>query len=564
MMHTRLFRPCGVVVVVALAGQAAGDPGYTGRVVNPDEPVHANASGMTQGIAAADYDGDGDIDLFVATERGTPNRLYRNLGDGTFEEIGEAVGLGSTERQRAGVWVDVDSDGDLDLVVAGDNFKRHTPPTNQTSTWLFLQQADGTFVDATAGSGLDVLVVAPQDEHPNGVHLGGIAAGDLTGDGRPEIVVTFWNGPAAIYRNMGGGAFEDMTAFAGTDAFTTHWQPILHDFDGDGDTDMFCAVDFVDNKLYLNDGEGRMTDVASDVGIDNHFNDMGVAPGDFDNDGDIDLFISNIWEPIGIYAATHNVLFRNDMDADTPAFVEMSEGANVAYGSMGWGWGCTFTDADLDGDLDLAQTNGFYQRDFPSDRSRLFRNNGDATFSDVAPSWGFSDTDVAGGLVPADVDRDGDQDLVQVCMNGPVRVYLNQADGEGGWISVKPRTAGANTHGLGAVVRVTTTGGLTMTRLITAGTSMMSQEPAEAFFGLGGSSIASLRVEWPDGRSVTRVGADAAPGGVVTIMPHPAGGVAGYVSAFMAGNPEADRNGDGVFNNTDLHLFVREYLASGF
>ena len=479
--------------------------------------LYETSWGKGGGVAAADYDNDGDVDLFVPTSEHTPNQFYENQGDGYFQEIGVDVGLGSFDPDRTALWFDYDGDARLDLVVGGDCWRREHVCNPGRMLRLYRQESNGTFVDVSGAAGIST------DPNLNdGSHIGGISAGDLSGDGLLDFVVARWQADYQVFYNNGDGTFSDVTEAVGlADRREGYWQPILYDFDNDDRLDIFQAVDFRANHLWLNTGAGFF-DIGKSAGVDNSWNDMGVAPGDYDNDGDLDLYVTNITN-----SRTHNLLLENQSLGRDVRFARVGDEAGVNPG--GWGWGTTFVDADLDGDLDLAATNGWFQGPAEADRSRFYLNNGDSptTFDDVTTNVGMDDDYWGSALVAADVDRDGDQDLLQVC-NGsgtrPHRLRLIENitridrnvtagadvnDAAGNYLVVKPRLSGPNHRAIGATVRLTIKSGgtsdsdkhtLKMMRPILAGTSMHGQEPAEAFFGLGDRKrVDEVRVRWPGG-----------------------------------------------------------------
>jgi hypothetical protein len=431
------------------------------------------AAGMGAGVAAADYDGDRDIDLFVPTAEGEADQLYQNIGNGKFVEVAADVGLDSTARSRTALWLDYDGDGDLDLLVATDHDWMTTGP------YTLYRQDDGVFTDVTAGSGLDVPAPVRED-HPIIPHRGGLCAGDINGDGHLDVYSLQWNGLPHLFLSNRDGTFHDITSSSGVDTalYYAH-QPMMHDFDRDGWTDIYAAIDFLHNALYINQRNGTFVDVAAAAGADNAMNDMGMSLGDVDNDGDLDVYITNIFAPAG-----HNILLRNDTVDGDCAFVESSQAWHVDDGS--WGWGCTFFDADNDGWLDIAATNGWWTPMFVDDTSRMFWSRmataakpGELVpFENVSDETGFNDSHYGSCLIAFDADRDGDLDLPD----------------------------GYNSHAIGAIVRVQA-GDLQLMRLITAGTSYLGQEPAEAFFGVGDATVVdSVVVEWPDGTETELTG----------------------------------------------------------
>jgi enediyne biosynthesis protein E4 len=453
------------------------------------------APGFGGGVAAADFDDDGDIDLFLPTSEGTPDLLFRNLGGGTFEEVAASLGLASTARSRVALWFDSDGDHLLDLLVASDCRNLTSSDCTGSLLRLYRQQRDGTFVDVSAAAGLNT--VGPTFD-PN-VHRGGIAAGDLNGDGFLDLVLAAWGGSGlTLLLNDGAGVFIDATVASGVGpAFEDAWQPILFDANNDGLLDIFTTVDFLPNHLWINQGKAKFVDIAPRVGVDIAWNDMGVAIGDYNNDGRFDLYVTEITE-----LAHHNVLLRRDADPASSLFMEIAAQAGVA--DVGFAWGATFFDADNDGWLDLAVTNGWFNGPGVNDQSRFFHNLAGSQFEDLSTATGFNDTQWGSSLIALDLDRDGDLDLAQTCnQGGPLRILANESTGAGNFLVIRPRMPGANHRAIGAVVHVTA-GGLTMSRIITAGMSFLGQEPAEAHFGVGIETIADrVEIAWPDGNITT-------------------------------------------------------------
>jgi hypothetical protein len=441
---------------------------------------------QTGGVAAADYDDDGDIDLFVPNGPLVADQIYVNVGGGQFQERAEDFGLASTASNRAGLWFDFDGDEDLDLVVAGDCYGIACPGT--THFRLYEQVDPEQFVDVTVQAGLPTALFTRSGA------LGGLSAGDLNRDGYLDLCVSRWQGELLLFENNADGTFSDISLSSGVGGVEQdYWQPVMLDMNEDGWLDIFCAVDFFENEVWINQQDGTFQNVAAAAGLDNAMNDMGVAIGDYDNDHDLDLYITNITNSD---TGRHNVLFRKD-SADPLSYVEVSASSGVQDG--GWGWGTTFGDFDNDGWLDLTATNGFLGA---ADESKYFRHPGTVppAFVDASAEVGFNDTYLGTGLVGVDYDTDGDLDLVHACVaDGPLRLMKNDLANDNHYLTVRPRQPGPNHRAIGAVVRATF-GGMTATRLITAGISMMCQEPAEAHFGLGTATVVEeLSVEWPDG-----------------------------------------------------------------
>ncbi len=468
------------------------------------EPGFREPSENAGGVAVGDYDGDGWPDLYVV--RGTigANLLFHNRGDGTFEEVGQAAGVALTGVRSSGpLFADLDGDGRLDLFVGG---------VDGTPVSVFRNAGDGTFTDVTATSGIDI---------PPGRDTFGATAGDYDHDGDLDLFVTHWltsffNFPDTssfhLWQNDGTGVFTDVTLAAGIvalgpsdnfNSFTANFA----DIDGDRWPDLLVTGDFLTTRVYRNNRNGTFT-FATDTSVITDGNGMGAAIGDYDNDGDLDWFVSSIWDPNGVaegnWDTTGNRLYRNRGDG---TFEDATDAAGVRVGY--WGWGSTFQDLDNDGDLDLFHVNGFGRADIPqtaefiADPSRLFVGNGDGTFTERAAELGVADTDEGRGVAAFDYDGDGDLDLFVHNSEGPGRLYRNDGGNAGRWLDVALHGRAPNTEGIGARIRVTVDG-RTQLREVRAGSNYLSQDLAEAHFGLGAGRTASVEVLWPDGTRTVR------------------------------------------------------------
>jgi hypothetical protein len=467
------------------------------------EPGFREASAGAGGVAAGDYDGDGRVDLYVV--RGTigPNLLFHNRGDGTFEEVGQAAAVALTGVRSSGpLFADLDGDGRLDLFVGG---------VDGTPVSVFRNAGDGTFTDVTAASGIVI---------PPGRDTFGATAADYDRDGDLDLFLTHWvtsffdftNASSFhLWRNDGAGVFTDVTLPAGIvplgpsdtfDSLTANFA----DIDGDGWPDLLVTGDFFTTRVYRNNRDGTFA-FATDPSVITDGNGMGAAIGDYDGDGDLDWFVSSIWDPNGVaegnWDTTGNRLYRNRGNG---TFEDATDAAGVRVGY--WGWGSTFQDLDNDGDLDLFEVNGFGRADIPetaefvADPSRLFVNDGAGTFVERAAELGVADTDQGRGVVAFDYDGDGDLDLFVHDSEGPGRLYRNDGGNVLGWLDVSLRGRAPNIEGIGARIRVTANG-RTQLREVRAGSNYVSQDPAVAHFGLGTAPTATVEVIWLDGtRSV--------------------------------------------------------------
>lgn len=468
---------------------------------------------MTGGAAVADFDNDGWCDLVVTRYRET-DILYRNRGDGTFEDVSEFAGLDLVAPTNGAAWGDVDNDGDADLYLSVAD--ESPGPLRHL---LYINQGDGSFVEQARVWGADL--------EAQFLHSGfSVCFGDYNLDGRLDIHTCQWGvrGPgnrSVLLMNRGElEGFQDVTSNAGVELwdnpesddgpdFTTYaFASRLTDLDRDGWPDLVVAGDYGTSRLFWNNGDGTFTDGTEQARIGGDENGMGLAMGDYDGDGLPDLFFTSIFDgrspeiPIVGWGVTGNRLYRN---LGNRVFEDATEVSGVRDG--GWGWGAVFFDYDNDGDLDLAMTNGFEtdrletETPFHADPTRLWRNDG-GTFTDVSDDMGVTDSDKGKGLLVFDYDKDGDLDLFIVNNLGFPILYRNDATGGNHWLRVKLRGTFSNRDGIGAVVTVERNeGGPNQYREISGGSHYLTQSEKIAHFGLGasGAPVRLVKVQWPSG-----------------------------------------------------------------
>ncbi len=412
------------------------------------------------GAAAADYDNDGDTDLFV-TALGR-DRLYRNDG-ARFTEVGMQAGVADPGFGSSAAFLDYDHDGDVDLFVC--NYVQWTIDTD-----LFCS---------------------------------------LDGQSKSYCTPESYRGESSrLYRNEGGGRFSDVSKRAGVlNPAGKSLGVAVIDFDDDGWEDIAVANDTQPNSLYRNNRDGTFADVGRESGI--AFSEAGVARGamgidaaDYDGSGRESLVIGNFSnEMVGLY---HN--------EGAGLFIDDAARAGVGLPSLlTLAFGCFFFDYDLDGSTDIFVANGHVEDDINrvqkeithAQRPHLFRNKGDGTFDPVrAPEEGGGPLVreyVARGAAYLDYDADGDLDVALTTNNGPAHLLRNDGGTGHGWLRVKLVGSRSNRDGIGARIRLTT-GGRVRTAAIRSGSSYCSQSELVATFGLGPSaSPERLEVQWPSG-----------------------------------------------------------------
>ncbi len=425
------------------------------------------------GACAADYDNDGDLDLYV-THFDEANALFQNDGAGHFVEVAVAAGVAGRPDAIDAVcaFADVDNDGWLDLYV-------------------------GAYADATKTSPKQCW------DWPAGKPEQKARRYCTPGDYQPL--------PDLLFRNRGDGTFVDFTRESGVGALSGRTLGLAFcDFDDDHDQDLVVASDRSPNFLLVNDGAGHFVDHALEAGIAVNADGrsqagMGVAVGDWSGDGRLDLVISYFErEPYGIYRQQGDHLFQ---DAAQSAGT-----ADATY--LPLGWGTELFDADLDGRLDWMIVNGHLQPDVEKLHAAtlhagyaqlplFFLNRGGGLFESLAAEAGpaMEERLVGRGLALADFDGDGDQDVAINCNRAAAVVMRNDSPrGDRHWLVVRTVGTKSNRDGIGARV-VLEAGGTTQLREIHTAQSYLSQSELAASFGLGAARVATrVEVRWPSGR----------------------------------------------------------------
>jgi hypothetical protein len=442
--------------------EVSADGRRTLRFTDVTERAGVGLKAYGMGVAVGDYDDDGDLDLFV-TSFG-PDVLYRNEGDGTFSDVTPEAGVSDGLWSTSAAFFDYDRDGRLDLFVA--NYVDFTLAGNKTCT------------DALGARDY----CGPREYHPV---------------------------PDRLYHNEGHGRFKDVSASAGiSKADGAGLGVVAGDYDGDGWLDLYVANDATPNQLWINRRDGTFVDEGLLSGsalsaAGSPEGSMGIASGDFDGDGDEDLFVTNIvGETFALYVNDGRGTFedarvRAGLAAPTAAFT---------------GFGTDWFDYDNDGWLDLFVANGAVNvieaqrgQKIPFRmRNQLFHNAGAGRFVETSADGGlaFARAEVGRGAAFGDVDNDGDVDVVVTTNDGPARLLLNQAGRGNHWLQIALEQGPRNRRGFGARIGVLRAGRPTLWRRVRTDGSYLSANDARVQFGLGASSaVDAVLVQWPDGQS---------------------------------------------------------------
>jgi tetratricopeptide (TPR) repeat protein len=513
------------------------------------------------GVSVADYDGDGLDDLYICQPAGLPNRLFRNRGGGTFDDVTESAGVGVLENTSCALFADIDNDGRQDLIVVC-----------ASGPILFLNQGNGKF---RAQPNAFRFASPPQGTFT------GAAIADYDRDGWLDIyfcLYSFYQGadqyryptpyfdaengpPNFLLRNNRDGTFHDVTKQSGLDVNNTRFSFCCAwcDFNGDLWPDLYVVNDFGRKNLYRNNGHGTFTDVAGAAGVENIGAGMSISWLDFDNDGRQDLYVADMWTAAGLRISSQenfqknaspeirqlyqqhamgNSLFRNLGEK----FEDVTKQSGTAMGR--WSWSSDSWDFNHDGYPDLYIANGmisghapldlnsFFWRQVVADspnepqpshayeqawnainelirsdgtwsgfeRNVFYLNNRDGTFSDVSGIVGLDSIEDSRTFALADFDRDGRLEVVLKNRNSPqLRFFKNVLPELPPSISFRLTGNKSNRDAIGARITVETSSGR-QTRALRAGSGFLAQHTKEIFFGLGPQkSPVQAVIEWPSG-----------------------------------------------------------------
>ena len=498
-----------------VTGQAGIDFRYTFGDSTYGNILESSGSGVT----VFDYDGDGDLDLYMLNGtyldgisdpegrvfEGTPNRLYRNNGDGTFTEVSEQAGIDDRHWSMAAGALDYDGDGDVDLYLL-----------NYGPNVFYLNDGDGTFTDVTDSLGLR----GPRTLNGQTKWSVGVAFWDYDLDGAVDLMVgnflafdpayvspttpdmmphpSEYRGQASmLYRQGADGRFTDVTKDVGLYYPESKCMGLtVFDFDDDGDLDLFQGNDHQLNFLFRNDGGGRFREVARASGV--AANDRGIATGsmhgtigDVDGDGLIDMLVTDL---------RYGALYRNLGDG---VFEDITERSGVARAFAGKGaWAAALFDYDNDGDLDIFSANGTAE-ELVEQYPLLLENDGEGRFRDAGPERGayFRGKRSGRGAAVWDFDDDGDLDIIvsHVDLRATATLLRNDGGNRNHWLGLTLVGGGGPASAIGARVTVRTAAG-TQVAINQWATSYLSYNDPRMHIGLGEQErVERLEIRWPDG-----------------------------------------------------------------
>lgn len=486
-------------------------------------PTGTDPEAFAGGVAAGDVNNDGLTDLFVVQGDIGPNRLYINLGNNQFEDRAEDYGVahsgsGVHYRHSGPTFADMDGDGYLDLFVGaieGDPIK------------VYRNSADGSFIDVTDSSGLGAM---------SANFTISAAFGDYDLDGDLDLALAHWGVSRPEQEDGSHGDTETLwqnessvgairftsasiqsgvagTIIAGNPGvreqngeqapFDYSFTPTFARLDSDLHPDLLMVADFKNTRVFQNNGEesGEVTFTdRTDISDIVDENGMGSAVADFDNDGDLDWFVTGIR---GRYEIVGNRFYENTGNA---TFLDLTSNKKVADG--GWGWAACAADFNLDGRQDIFHTNGWKDTpagssspdDFQNDRDKLFIQSANGDYIELASLFGLTGRYQGRGVVCADFDNDGDTDIFVTHRGFPAAFsfWRNDISSQNS-IVVTLLGKSPNTQAANARVSLTIDG-VTQMREVLIGSNFISQNPTEQIFGIGKASHAdSIEVQWPNG-----------------------------------------------------------------
>jgi len=421
--------------------------------------------GHNIGVSICDYNQDNLEDFYVVCRVG-PNHFYKNLGDGVFMEMGAEMGLDFRGNSRMAVWGDLNNDGYEEVYVGNMN----------EADVLYFNNGDGTFTDITLEAGIT-----------NDSRVFSANMVDINKDGWLDIYISNSQSDNVLYLNEGGETptFSDYTREAGLIDTRHCMGAVFFDMDNDGDEDLYVTHDAnIPNTLYENDGTGHFKDIAVAAGVNYRGNGMGVDAGDLNNDGFLDLYVTNLYK---------NAMFINNGDNTFEDFTQVSD-----VGDIGMGWGASIFDFNNDGLNDIYVGNDSYFYPLPN---LLYQNRGNYKFAPIDEAAEVSSMQGTYGVATADLNNDGVQDiaLANISSKDNTQIFKNELSA-GYWIGLDLEGVESNRSAIGTRVEIIDNKGDLHVDQVTAGNGYAGQNTKRIHFGFANVSvIKSIKIIWPNG-----------------------------------------------------------------
>ena len=435
------------------------------------------------GISVVDYDGNGNLDVYIVASdafdlenRLTWNRLLKNT-NGNFLDVTEQSGLLENQynidnsNAEMGVkmgasWGDFNNDGFPDLFL-----------TNKGPDQLFKNKGDGTFEEITKVAG-----VGGCDK----CYSSSALWWDYDSDGDLDLYVSDWQYPNRMYKNVGNDQFIDVSVESGLNVGLQTWTSLPIDINKDGFQDLYLMNDFADNDLFINNGDGTFIDRTVIYKLNDIGHGMGVDVCDIKNDGNFDIYLTNIWqEHVNPFFVNQGSFFKN-------------EWSERGFENAGWGWGVRFFDMDHDMDEDLYLVNQKHFLDENLDYNRLFIAENEK-FKEVSETYAVNSFPDARGLEIFDFNKDGDLDMIFANWGANATLYSNNISDKGNWIQIELEGTISNRNAFGAVLRAKIKD--TSLHRLNHGANYLGQSIKPIHFGLADNEIIDeLTIFWPSGR----------------------------------------------------------------
>jgi enediyne biosynthesis protein E4 len=444
------------------------------------------------GASWADFDGDGDVDLYISNfgaadfsstainSGGEENIMFSNNGNGTFSDVTALTNLGNPGHSTGGVWADYDHDGDLDLysINSGIVDERDFEMWPETNI-LYRNDGDSNddgvpeFSDQTIEAGR----ISGQELNPTEDFIPAVSneSQDDAPDGAQGGNVVLGNG--------------NVLSPAGTGVT---WAALWFDYNKDGWEDLFVASDFGISPLYENNGDGTFDLVTEKAGLLLQGTGMGAHAADIDGDGDFDLCQTN-FGPNFIWYNQNGESFERELDSD----FHNNDDKRITVN-----WDCHFFDYDLDGDFDLFTTAGRINTYVPTQENTLFRNDGNGWLTDITLEAGLGGHEKSMGASTVDFDGDGDIDIIIANSDGPLQLFENNAAQITGnhWLKIALQGNQSNSYGIGMLVEVELSNGIVISQQTYAGSGYLGSGDPVVHFGLGSETqVKEVRVQWSSG-----------------------------------------------------------------